>query len=147
MLGRGQTLVERRNQAVHIPGKKRVGIEPETGEDFGTEHAVRSRIQRHQPVLSADEPADFGRIDRHDDVFQHPGPLIVFKLRPEVDFAAGGRHLDSQLRGAAKILALVAALTAAFGEDPQQDIGLRLTLVVKKDRGVARRSTPDVARS
>ena len=67
---------------------------------------------------------DLVRVEGHDDVFPDARAFVIVPLGAEVERPGGPGDLDHQLGGTADVLALVARLAAALGQDAQLGVGL-----------------------
>ena len=120
----------------------------------GSSQRPGNTVERYNPsspigcgtsiTLFLTEPEDFVRFDRADNVFLHPGPLVIGLLRPQVRVPCRLGNLDNQLRGAVDVAFFVMAPAAEFGEEPEQRIRLWLALPAEDGRGVDQDLTPGV---
>ena len=118
MLECGQALVQHLDQPRQVPGEEGGRVQPEAGEGLRAADSVGARGQQLELLAPAGEPVDPVRVELHDQVLAHPGPLVVDLLRTQVEGTAGTGDLDDQLGGAVEVPLRVDRLLAAqLGRD------------------------------
>src|SRR5271157_1441606 len=137
MFRRGAAQFDHGAEPPRIALQKCGRVEPKARKHRRTVQPIVSDRSWHQHTLFLTEPEDFVRFDRADDVFQHPGPLVIGLLWPQVHVPCRLGNLDNQLRGAVDVAFFLMAPAAAFGEDAEQRIRLRLALPAEDGGGVA----------
>src|SRR5205807_3860470 len=98
MLGAGEALLQRLQDARQIAADERRGIEPETGEDLALVKAGLIDEQQLVAALAEDEPIN--RLIQHppDDVLAHLISAIGVQLDVQVVAGAAGGDLRKELR-------------------------------------------------
>src|SRR5438552_1283254 len=74
---RGQALAKDPEQALAVTAQKRVGIQPQAGEDLGADDSRRVRRQRPELAPSPDEPEHLFLPQGSHEVLANSGFLIV----------------------------------------------------------------------
>ena len=85
MLGRGQPPLQGREQRVEVIVEQGMRIEPEARENLGPKDSVGSWGEGYEPIAPTNEPSDLVGFQADEDVFQDPGPLVIFELGSQVD--------------------------------------------------------------
>src|SRR5271157_650357 len=136
VFGRGAAEVEHGTQPLTVAREKCLRIEPQSRKGGRTIQPIAADWSLHQHALFLAKPEDFVRVHRVYDILQDPGLLIVGQLRPEVDVPGRLGDLDDEFWSTVDEPALVPRPTAAFGQDAEQPVRLRLALPAQDRRGV-----------
>src|SRR5690242_6536015 len=120
MFGRGATQLNHVAEPPRIALQQRDRVEPEARKHDRAVQSIVSDWSLHQHAVFLREPEDLVRIDRADDVFQHPSSLVIGPLWSQVYVPCRLGNLDDQLRCAVDVTSFIMTPAAAFGEDAEQ---------------------------
>lgn len=107
MLGAVQAPAQHAEDPGHVASKQGFRIEPEAGEGFALEEALRIREEGLVAIVPQDEPVDGPVLDAPDEVFPDTAAAIGLGLLVQVDAGAGEGDLRRE-SGAARDVTVVA---------------------------------------